>query len=71
MECMHCKGKMARGFVPFNLDRRGYHIHWERIPAWVCRQCGEPFFETKEVEIIQQAASVLDKHRDAFLAEAV
>jgi len=24
-----------------------------RVPAWVCQQCGEPYFEEREVEAIQ------------------
>ncbi|MEO6554110.1 MAG: YgiT-type zinc finger protein [Nitrospiraceae bacterium] len=24
------------------------------MPAWVCTQCGEPYFEAKEVELIQK-----------------
>ena len=43
MECMHCKGRMVRGTAPFSLDRNGYHVSWDAIPAWVCSQCGEPF----------------------------
>jgi YgiT-type zinc finger domain-containing protein len=43
MECMHCRGRMIRGTAPFSLDRNGYHVSWDAIPAWVCSQCGEPF----------------------------
>ena len=71
MECIHCRGKMKKANVPFSLDRNGYHIHWDSIPAWVCTQCGEPYFEAREVEIMQQAARALDQQQDAFLAEAV
>jgi YgiT-type zinc finger domain-containing protein len=55
MECLHCKGQMKRGTAPFRVDRRRYHVHWDAIPAWVCTQCGEPFFETSEVEEVQRA----------------
>ena len=56
MDCIHCQGKMKRATVPFSLDRNGYHIHWERVPAWICTQCGEPYFEVREVKIMQQTA---------------
>ena len=49
MECFHCKGKMVKGNSPFSVDRNGYHISWESIPAWVCTQCGEALFEENEV----------------------
>ncbi len=70
MECIHCKGKMTKSAVPFSLHRKGYHIHWDSVPAWVCAQCGEPYFEPGEVEIMQRAASALDEQQAAFLADA-
>lgn len=27
---------MVRATAPFSIDRKGYHIVWEAIPAWVC-----------------------------------
>lgn len=71
MECIHCKGRMRKSTVPFSLDRKGYHVHWDTVPAWVCTQCGEPYFETREVEIMQQTASALDEQQAALMAEAV
>jgi YgiT-type zinc finger domain-containing protein len=61
MECLHCRGEMRRGTAPFHIDRHGYHIQWDEIPAWVCSQCGEPYFEPKEVDRIQGAVLLLDQ----------
>ena len=61
MECIHCKGRMERATAPFSLDREGYHIGWDAIPAWVCTQCGEPYFETREVDLIQKTVATLDR----------
>jgi len=61
MECIHCKGRMKRATAPFSLDRNGYHVAWDAIPAWVCTQCGEPFFESREVDLIQKALTELDR----------
>ena len=69
MECLHCKGRMARGTAPFSLDRKGYHLSWDSVPAWVCTQCGEPFFESREVDLIQKALTELDRD-SAALASA-
>jgi YgiT-type zinc finger domain-containing protein len=69
MECMHCKGRMVRGMVPFRLDRNGYHVSWDAIPAWVCTQCGETFFESREVDLIQNALRDLNRE-SAALASA-
>jgi YgiT-type zinc finger domain-containing protein len=60
MECLQCKGKMKKGNAPFSVDRNGYHISWESIPAWVCSQCGEAFFEENEVHHIQKALEKID-----------
>ncbi len=70
MECLHCKARMERRTAPFSVDRRGYHVHWDAIPAWVCAQCGEPFFETREVEEIERALEALDRANEQ-LAHAV
>jgi YgiT-type zinc finger domain-containing protein len=61
MECLHCKGKMIQGHAPFSADRHGYHIAWDAIPAWVCTQCGEAFFEENEVGHIQKALQQVDQ----------
>ena len=53
MKCVHCQAEMARGKVPFHIDRRRFHVSLDEVPAWVCPQCGESCFEEKEVESIQ------------------
>ena len=45
MECMYCKGKMERTTAPFHVDRNGYHLVFDKVPAFVCRQCGEVYFD--------------------------
>jgi len=70
MECLHCKAEMIRGIVPFSVDRNGYHVSWSRIPAWVCSQCGEPFFEETEINHIQSALYRLDKETIEMLKAA-
>ena len=70
MECIHCKGRMVRGTAPFSLDRKGYHVAWDAIPAWICTQCGEPYFESREVELIQKALAGLDRESAALAASA-
>jgi hypothetical protein len=53
---------------PFSLDRKGYHGSWDAVPAWVCTQSGEPFFESREVELIQKALAGLDRESKALAA---
>lgn len=54
--------------APFSLDRKGYHVSWDAVPAWVCIQCGEPYFESREVELIQKALVGLDRESSALAA---
>ncbi len=61
MECIHCKGSMEKGTAPFTIDRSDYHVHWNAVPAWICTQCQEPYFEAREIELIQTALSTLDR----------
>ncbi len=61
MTCMHCQGMMTKGDAPFHADRNGYHLLIDAVPAWVCGQCGEPFFEEREVRGIQRLLTGLDK----------
>ena len=60
MECLHCKGRLVKGTAPFAIDHGGYHLHWDAVPAWVCTQCGEPLFEGREVDVIQETIKALD-----------
>ncbi len=61
MKCMYCQGKMRKAQAPFHIDRKGYHLSLEAVPAWVCGQCGEPYFEEHEVKTIQRLLRQLDK----------
>jgi YgiT-type zinc finger domain-containing protein len=44
---------MKRGDAPFHIDRQGVHLTLDAVPAWICTQCGEAFFEEREVDAIQ------------------
>lgn len=60
MECLYCQGNMEKGTAPFSIDRDGYQIHWNALPAWVCAQCGEVYFEKEEVDRMQRALHAVD-----------
>jgi YgiT-type zinc finger domain-containing protein len=61
MECLYCKSQMEKGTAPFSIDRNGYSISWDAIPAWVCEQCGKSLLEANEVDTIQDALTVIDR----------
>jgi YgiT-type zinc finger domain-containing protein len=61
MKCMHCLCEMEKTTAPFHIDRKGVHLSLDDIPAWVCKQCGEPYFEEREVDTIQAMIRALEK----------
>ena len=70
MKCIHCKGMMKKGSSPFHVDRDGYHLSFDRVPAWICTQCGEAYFEENEVEAIQDVISTIDRRAAKLAASA-
>lgn len=71
MECPYCKAQMHRGSAPFTIDRNDYHISWNAIPAWICDQCGETLFEAREVDLIQEALTALDRETAVLVSESL
>ena len=61
MKCIHCRGEMMSATAPFHVDRQGYHLLLDSVPAGVCGQCGEAYFECREAETIQEAIQALDR----------
>jgi YgiT-type zinc finger domain-containing protein len=61
---------MKRGTTPFHVDRKGCHVLLDNVPAWVCQQCGEPYFEEKEVDAIQGLIELVEQKADAMTASA-
>jgi YgiT-type zinc finger domain-containing protein len=70
MKCIQCKGKTERGTAPFHIDRKGYHLLVDAVPAWVCTQCGEVYFEEDEVDAIQEVVRSLDKRAEKLAVPA-
>ena len=70
MKCIHCQGEMKRSHTPFHADRRGCHVTLDKVPAWVCRQCGEVYFEEKEVDAIQKLIAAIEQELPALAPTA-
>jgi YgiT-type zinc finger domain-containing protein len=51
---------MVRGTAPFHIDRKGYHLVFDTVPAYLCQQCGEVYFEEPQVDSIQDAIRAVD-----------
>ena len=69
MNCIHCPAAMRRSTAPFNIDRNGYHVVFDSVPAWICSQCGESYFEEREVDMLQGAIRVLDERTRTLVQE--
>jgi YgiT-type zinc finger domain len=63
---MYCQAEMKRGTVPFHIDRKGIHVSLDEIPAWVCPQCGETYFEEKEVDSMQALVKAVEEQMRKF-----
>lgn len=70
MKCIHCQGQMKRATTPFHVDRKGCHLVLDSVPAWVCQQCGETYFEEKEVEAIQDLIRSIEEKAQALAMTA-
>ena len=70
MNCHFCKGEMKKSTAPYHVDRRGYHLSFDTVPAWVCSQCGQVYFEEKEVDEIQNTITALDDRASKVLKAA-
>jgi YgiT-type zinc finger domain-containing protein len=61
MECFHCKGELLSGVAPYSVDRNGYLVAWDALPAWVCSACHEPMFEARVVAAIEETLRGIDR----------
>ena len=61
MKCFQCNGDMEKRDVTYTVDRKGYHLFLQEIPAYVCVRCGERSFDETEVAAMQKMLSTLEK----------
>lgn len=46
--------------MSYTVNRKGYHLVIDDVPAWVCEQCGEPLFEEETVNLVQEMLRAVD-----------
>jgi YgiT-type zinc finger domain-containing protein len=68
MQCPDCRGEMLKATTPFDIHRKGYHVFWEAVPAWVCQQCGNPVMEKSAVDAIQNSLTSLDMEASRMIS---
>ncbi len=70
MKCIYCGGKAEKTTTTYTIDREGYHLFLEDVPAYVCTQCGEKFFPEEEVAAIQNTIHRLEEDLTEVKAQA-
>jgi len=54
-KCLICKtGDVEPGTTTFTAERGGRAFVFRNVPARVCRQCGEPYFDAEVVRRVEQ-----------------
>ncbi len=64
VECYHCGGTLERGLASYTINRKGYHLIIDDVPAWVCQQCGEALFDEEVVDLVQEIIREMDDRMD-------
>jgi len=59
MRCLRCQGAVERGTTPVRIERDGFKMTWQQVPAWVCQRCELAYFEPGEVETIRLAVCAM------------
>lgn len=60
MKCYFCDEEMKKGKTTYTVNRHNYHLLIDDVPAWICSQCGEVYFEEDEVDAIQEMIKSVD-----------
>ncbi|ATZ61482.2 MAG: YgiT-type zinc finger protein [Methanosarcinales archaeon Met12] len=65
--CYSCGGKVEKKLV--EVEIRGVSVR--EMPAEVCTQCGEKYFDTKTATFIQRITSYVSSKRREYLADVL
>ena len=61
MNCIVCKGELTKKEINHIVDLDGHIIIVKNVPAEVCKQCGESFFEN---EVALRLEKIVDEIRN-------
>ena len=68
MACPHCHDDLHPGSTSYTVNRNGYHLIIDDVPALVCDQCYDPLFAEDTVRLVQQMIRALDDRRQELSA---
>ncbi len=60
MKCLYCNGEMEKSDSTYTINRKGYHLFLQHIPAYICSKCGEKYFGEEEIGAIQNLMRTLE-----------
>lgn len=61
MNCFACKGELEKKNVNYVVDLENTIIIIKGVPAMVCKQCNEQYFDDKTSEKIEEMVNQLKK----------
>jgi len=67
MKCLYCGGTLRKGKTSYTVNRKGYHLIIDEVPAWICEQCGEVMFDESVVEAIQDLIREVDSRVETLV----
>jgi hypothetical protein len=59
MKCLYCQAPVERGTAEVRLNRNGYQLSWQSVPAWVCTRCDQPYFEPQDLEKVRRVEGAM------------
>lgn len=54
--CEFCEGEVERRIIRALFHFKGETIYVDRVPAWVCTNCGEQYFEAPVYKRLEEIA---------------
>lgn len=54
--CAFCEGKVEHRRIRARFHFKGQTIYVENVPAWVCVQCGEQYFDAPVYKRLEEIA---------------
>lgn len=65
MECPYCHGALKAGTTSYTVNRNGYQLIIDELPALICEQCRKPLYSEDAVRLVQQMVRTLDaRHKE-------
>lgn len=62
-KCFFCKGNMKKKKIAVDYWWKGELVIIEKVPAWICTQCGEEVFEGPVAEKMEKVAKTKTRRK--------